>query len=72
MQKSLSLSGVTGKIPHSAFVPDLRNMTNHHFPAFDLSCIFLRNSATHVIAAVPLKQAAGIVLINPVILLPNP
>src|SRR5271166_5540954 len=46
-------------------------MPSHCFPTADLSVVFFRRAAAHVVAAVPLKPAAWIVGVNPSVLAPG-
>ena len=72
MQERLSLTTVAIQIAGSTFIHDLHDVTTHHAPAFDLSCVFCGQSSTHVIAAIPLKPSAWIMLfVDPSIFSPN-
>jgi hypothetical protein len=70
MQKRLPLLFPTTQIPFPAILPNLRNMSFHHSPPFDLPRIVLV-TATHIISAIPLKPSARIIFMNPTFLSPK-
>jgi hypothetical protein len=50
---------------------NLPDVPSHCFPTADLSVVFFRRAAAHIVAAVPLKPAAWIVGVNPSVLAPG-
>src|SRR5262245_14327037 len=70
MQQCLSLPATAIERAARAIPPDLRNMTAYRAPSFDLPFI-VRTAATHEVAAIPLKPAAWILVINPAVLFPH-
>ena len=65
MQKSLALALTTRQVARFAMSLNLRNMPPHRLPAGDLPLILLRQAATHIVAAIPLKPPARVVGVNP-------
>ena len=70
MKKGLTLSRTAIDSAAWAIVTDLRDMSPHRSPAFDLSLV-VRTAASHVIAAIPLKPPAGIFVVKPAFLFPD-
>jgi hypothetical protein len=62
MQQRLTLARPAGHIARLAMALQLADVTPNGLPASDLAGIFLGNAAPHVVAAIPLKPAARIVL----------
>jgi hypothetical protein len=72
MQEGLPLAAVTVKVFGFTAVDDLHDMAAHHFPSFDLSCVFIGESSTGVIPAIPLKPTTWIMLlVDPSLLSPD-
>ena len=65
MKQCLTLPPATQQIAGFAILLDLLNVAANRLPAFDLPCVFLRQAAAHVIAAIPLEPAARIVAMDP-------
>ena len=65
VKQCLTLPRATQQIAGFAILLDLPNVAANRLPAFDLSCVFLRQAAAHVIAAIPLEPAARIVAMDP-------
>src|SRR5581483_9476876 len=70
VQQGLSLFRPAIKRTRRTIFPDLREVTTHRAPAFDLALV-VNTSAPHVVAAVPLKPTARIFVIDPTFFLPN-
>ena len=71
MQQCLALAGAAEQIARLAILLYLPDMSADGLPALDLAAIFLRHAAAEGVAAVPLKPAARIVLVQPALLLPD-
>lgn len=72
MEKRLALLAAAGIVFRTAILLNLRGVATNRFPAFDLPRIFLRQPPTPVVAAVPLKPSARVVLLaDPSFLLPH-
>ena len=71
MQKSLALALTTRQVARFAMSLNLRNVPPHRLPAGDLPLILLRQAATHIVAAIPLKPTARVVGVNPALATPN-
>ena len=71
MQKRLPLPLPAGEVARLAMALNLAHVAAHRLPAFDLPGILARDTAAHIIAAVPLKPAARVVGINPSLLAPD-
>ena len=65
MQERLALARTTRSVAWTAMRGNLPEVPTNSVPAFDLSRIFLRNPATHVVSAIPLEPAARVFLVNP-------
>ena len=65
MKQCLTLPRATQQIAGFAILLDLPNVAANRLPAFDLPCVFLRQAAAHVIAAIPLEPAARIIAMDP-------
>lgn len=70
MQQGLSLAGAAKEIPRLTVLQDRGDMPPKRLPAPDLPPILFRQSATHVVPAVPLEPAPRVVLIDPAVLTP--
>ena len=71
MQQRLSLFATAIKCSLRTILLELRDVTPHGAPSFDLSLV-VRTTASHKVAAVPLKPTARVFVIDPTFLLPNP
>ena len=71
MQQGLPLAGAAKGIPRLTLLQDRGDMPPESLPALDLAPILFKQSATHVVAAVPLEPAPRVVLIDPAILTPH-
>ena len=71
VKEGLSLAFAAGLVAGLAVKFDLPNVSSHCLPAPDLSKVFLRRTAAHIISAIPLKPAARIVGVYPSVLAPN-
>src|ERR1041384_5462196 len=69
VQQRLPLALAAGKITLVAVHPDLPDVAAERLPALDLPRVVLV-AAAHIVAAVPLKPAARIVLVQPALALP--
>ena len=63
MQQGLPLTGAAKEIAGLTIIANLCNVAPKRLPAFDLPLVFVRHSAAQVVAAIPLKPAARIVLV---------
>ena len=70
VQQSLSLARTAKRIARLTILAQLGDMPFERRPALDLPVILLRHSASHVIAAIPLKPATRIVRVEPAVVLP--
>src|SRR5262245_26975177 len=70
VQNRLPLTPSALHIATFAILLHLSNVTLNRFPAFNLPLVIFA-AATHVIAAVPLKPAARIVLVDPSFFFPD-
>jgi hypothetical protein len=70
MQQGLSLSTTTGKVAPRAIPFDLRNVTSRSTPSLYLAQIVLTTPAG-IVATVPLKPAARIIVMDPTFFPPN-
>jgi hypothetical protein len=70
VQQRLALFSPTIEVLASAVLLQLRKMTPHSSPAFNLAQIICA-AAAGIIPAIPLKPAARIFVINPALLAPN-
>ena len=71
MKKSLSLVFAAGLVTGLAVKFDLPDVSSHCLPPPNLSKVFLRRTAAHIVSAVPLKPAARIVGLYPSVLAPD-
>jgi hypothetical protein len=71
VKKSLSLTFAAGLVTGLAVKFDLPDVSSHCLPTPNLSKVFLRHSAAHIISAIPLKPAARIVGVYPSVLAPD-
>jgi hypothetical protein len=71
MQQCLPLTLAAEKIARLAIHLKLAHVPSDRGPAFDLSCIFVREPASPIIAAVPLKPAARVLRMDPALLAPH-
>src|SRR5579859_1138897 len=71
LQQRLPLARTAENIPRLAILPDLRLVALEGFPSFDLPRVLARQAAAHIIAAIPLEPASGIIGINPALLPPG-
>src|ERR1700761_2792586 len=71
MQQRLTLPLAAGDVAGLAVLLNLPHMTANRLPAPDLPGVLVRDAAAHVIAAIPLKPAARIVLVDPALLAPH-
>ena len=71
VKKRLSLAFAAGLVTGLAVKFDLPDVSPHCLPAPNLSKVFLRHSAAHIIPAIPLKPAARIVGVYPSIFAPD-
>ena len=69
MQQGLALARPTKQIALHAVFPNLGNVASHCLPPLDLPWIILA-TATHIVTAVPLEPAAGVVRPDPAFFLP--
>src|SRR6186997_2174432 len=65
VKQRLALARAAEHVTGLAVFLDLPDVAADRFPASDLARIFLRRAAAHVIAAIPLKPAAWVVLVDP-------
>src|SRR5579875_1958323 len=70
MQQNLALARAACQVSRCTVSPDLRDMPSHCFLTLDLTYIFFRHAAAHIVTAVPLKPSTGIVGMYPAILPP--
>src|SRR6188508_2245610 len=70
VKQRLALARAAEHVTGLAVFPDLPDVAADRFPASNLARIFLRRAAAHVIAAIPLKPAARIVLVDPALATP--
>jgi hypothetical protein len=70
MKQGLSLPAPAIERPPGTILSELRNVTLHSAPPFNLSLV-VNASAAHVVTAVPLEPATRIFVINPTLLFPN-
>ena len=71
MQQGLSLAGAAKEIPRLTVLQDRGDMPPERLPALDLASILFRQSATHVVTAVPLEPTPRVILIDPAVLTPD-
>ena len=71
MKKGLSLAFAAGLVAGLAVKFDLPDVSSHCLPPPDLSMVFLRCTAAHIISAIPLKPASRIVGVYPSVLAPD-
>src|SRR5262245_6644670 len=65
VQECLALTLAAGRICRLAILSDLRNVPFHGSPASDLAGILGGRAAAHIVTAIPLKPATGIVWMYP-------
>src|ERR1700745_2581709 len=65
VQQRLALARTAEHVARLAILLDLPHVAADRLPAPDLRRILRRHAAAHVVAAVPLKPAARIVLVDP-------
>src|SRR5262245_53181032 len=71
MQECLTLPLAAGEVTLFTVPPDLCDVSLDLLPTPDLPRILLRHAASHVIAAVPLEPATGIVGVQPALPAPH-
>src|SRR5690242_11819147 len=71
VQQRLPLARAAVGITWVAVLLHLRDVAANLLPAPDLAAIFLGQPAAHVVAAVPLKPAARVVLVDPALAPPR-
>src|SRR5581483_4709285 len=65
LQQRLALAPAAAEVAGIAVLLHLPQVPAHRLPAADLAAILLGHPAAHVVAAVPLEPAAGIVRMDP-------
>src|SRR5262249_32074595 len=65
MQQRLPLPAPAQEIAGLAVFLHLAHVPFNRLPALDLSCILIRQTAAHVVAAIPLEPSARIVRVDP-------
>jgi hypothetical protein len=70
IQQCLPLFRPATRIILFTVLSDLRGMSYHRFPPFDLTFV-IRASPAHIIPAIPLKPPSGIFMINPAFFPPD-
>ena len=70
VQQRLPLAAAAEQVAGLAMFLHLAHVPADRLPAFDLPPVFVRHTAAHVVAAVPLKPAARIVGMDPAFALP--
>lgn len=71
MEERLALAWAASKLTASAMLLYLRDMAPNSFPSPYLPFIIAGNTSAHIIAAVPLEPATGIVRVYPSFFLPD-
>src|SRR5579872_2314124 len=71
MKQRLALTGAAGAVAGLAVALDLPDVPTHRLPALDLPPVFVSYAAPHVVAAIPLEPAAGIVGMDPSLRAPD-
>ena len=70
MQERLALAPAAKQIPGFTIFLHLPYMALDCLPALDLSVILVPHAAAHVVAAIPLEPAAGVVRMDPALASP--
>ncbi|MDB6057521.1 MAG: hypothetical protein JWO95_1365 [Verrucomicrobiales bacterium] len=65
MEQGLALGGAATEVAGAAVGFDLADVTADGAPTFYLTVVFARDSAAHIVSAIPLEPAARVVFVDP-------